>query len=107
MTNGIFPSFSRVGPRNVGGQRPISNRFGVHNHVIALSDRNRAHSRRWCPSERRNQGKWSVQKAPGQGTEPTTLLTFQGDFVGRVPSRGEPRVFQRPATDGVDKGENK
>ena len=44
MTNGIFSAFSQAARTASAAVRqcPISNRFAIHNHVIIVSDRNRA-----------------------------------------------------------------
>jgi len=36
-----------------------------------------------------------LKKAPGEGTGPTIHVEFQGNLVGRVPSRGEQDVFEQ------------
>ena len=40
-----------------------------------------------------------LKKPPGEGTGPTIHLDFRGNLVGRVPSRGEPDVFEQAAND--------
>ena len=35
-----------------------------------------------------------LKKPPGEGTGPTIHADFRGNPVGRVPSRGEPDVFE-------------
>ena len=39
-----------------------------------------------------------LKKPPGEGTGRTTYADSRGFVVGRVPSRGEPDVFERAAT---------
>ena|SRR6266571_8109510 len=38
-----------------------------------------------------------LKKPPGEGTGPTIQANFQGNLVGRVPSRGVEGVFKRAA----------
>ena len=40
-----------------------------------------------------------LKKPPGEGTGATIHLDFRGNLVGRVPSRGEPDVFEQAAND--------
>ena len=39
-----------------------------------------------------------LKKPPGEGTGPTMHADFRGNFVGRVPSRGERDVVQQTAS---------
>ena len=38
---------------------------------------------------------------PGEGTGPSIHVDFRENLVGRVPSRGEPDVFERPVCLGI------
>ena len=58
--------------------------------------------------ELKRQGASSLlKKPPGEGTGPTMRADFRGNFVGRVPSRGERDVVQQTARQAELGGCNK
>src|SRR5438552_9231706 len=46
-----------------------------------------------------------LKKPPGEGTGPTTHADSRGKIVGRVPSRGEQDVFERPVRCSAPRGQ--